>query len=59
MEFATELFVGLLTALAWQVAKQPAKQNIPSTSATSAQLVLDFLVNVIVAFGAKGNRPCE
>ena len=27
MEFATELFVGLLTALAWQIATMPAKRH--------------------------------
>ena len=36
MEFATELFVGLLTALAWQVATQPAKRHTLNLSDISA-----------------------
>ena len=63
MEFATELFVGLLTALAWQVATQPAKRHTLNLSDVSAAVAcsssFDFLVNVIVAFGAEVNLPCE
>ena len=63
MEFATELFVGLLTALAWQVATQPAKRHTLNLSDVSAAVAcsssFDFLVNVIVAFGAEVHLPCE
>ena len=57
MEFATELFVGLVTAIAWQVATQPAKRNTlvlrDLGSAVGCSRTLDFLVDVVVNFGAE------
>ena len=58
MEFATELFVGLLTALAWQIATQPARRHTLNVSDISAAVMcsssFDFLLNIVVAFGAQG-----
>ena len=57
MEFATELFVGLVTALAWQVATQPAKRHTLGLSdicaAVACTSVLDFLFDIVVEFGAE------
>ena len=61
MEFATELFVGLLTALAWQIATQPAKRHTLNLSdicaAVACSSSFDFLVDILVAFGAEVNLP--
>ena len=63
MEFATELFVGLLTALAWQIATMPAKRHTLGladlSSAVACSATFDFLLDVVVAFGAQINLPDE
>eukprot|EP00964_Phaeocystis_antarctica_P096291 scaffold62608_cov54-Phaeocystis_antarctica.AAC.1 len=63
MEFATELFVGLVTAVAWQIATQPAKRHTLGLSDLSAAVAcsstFDFLIDVVVAFGAEVGVPTE
>ena len=58
MEFATELFVGLLAALAWQIATQPARRHTLNVSDVSTAVMcsssFDFLLHIVVAFGAQG-----
>ena len=57
MEFASEIFVGLVTSLAWQVATQPAKRNTlvlrDLGTTVDSTCMLDFLRNTVTSFGAQ------
>jgi histone H3/H4 len=56
IEFMSEVFVGFITSVAWQVATAPAKRNTlvlrDLAAAVSCTSTMDFLLDVCVQFGA-------